>query len=362
MNKYQKYVKDFVGIKVSSWLNLKTVDSEITNRCNAACTLCARTGIHNGVSDIIKGMKIRDVELDDWKGILTSKNGKNISKIYYCGNYGDPMMHPKAFEMFKQNQELGIKLQRPDTNGGMKNKSWWSELGKLKSLNVNFAIDGLSDTNHIYRRNTNYEKIIENARAYIDSGGNAFWTMIVFKHNQHQVEEAREVAKKYGFKNFSIKKTTAGLDPNNPEHSHIQPYRKRNVQPEIRERISFPTIKEYRANIISKGHQQYEVIPKCVTESQMYLTSDRLILPCCWTQTAFAKHMYTNKEPSSPTSDLSFYWFLEENKIKYDLTKYAFDDIMESYEEFYPGFEKGWKEKSFAICNKQCGSNFKTSR
>ena len=236
-------------------------------------------------------MKIRDVELDNWKGILTSKNGKNISKIYYCGNYGDPMMHPKAFEMFKQNQELGIKFQRPDTNGGMRNKNWWSELGKLKSMRVNFAIDGLSDTNHIYRRNTNYEKIIENARAYINSGGDASWIMIVFKHNQHQVEEAREVAKKYGFKNFSIKKTTAGLDPNNPEHSHIQPYRKRNVQPEIRERISFPTIKEYRANIISKGHQQYEVIPKCVTESQMYLTSDRLILPCCWTQTAFAKQI-----------------------------------------------------------------------
>ena len=74
------------------------------------------------------------------------------------------------------------------------------------------------------------------------------------------------------------------------------------------------------------------------------------------------KNITKNKEPSSPTSDLSFYWFLEENKIKYDLTKYAFDDIMESYEEFSPGFEKGWKEKSFAICNKQCGSNFKTSR
>ncbi len=346
---------------MASWLNLEKFDSEITNRCNAACVLCPRTGTNNGVSDLMHAMKIRDVEIDDWKEILTSKNGQNIVSINYCGNYGDPMMHPKAFEIFKQNQDLGAKYQRPDTNGGMRNKSWWSELGKLKTMRVNFAIDGLEDTNHIYRRNTDYGKIIENAQAYIDSGGKATWIMLVFEHNQHQVEEAREIAMKMGFVDFAVKRTSRGYDPDRPEYLRIQPYRKRNDQEIVEDIIKFTSIKKYQPNIMYKGRQEYEVVPKCIERKQMFITSDRLIIPCCHTHTAFARNMYLPDHPNTHEKYTmsEFYWFLEENKIKYDLAKYAFDEIMESYEEFYPGFESGWREKSFPICNKQCGSNFK---
>ena len=56
----------------------------------------------------------------------------------------------------------------------------------------------------VYRVNASYDKIIENARAFIDVGGRAEWRMIVFKHNQHQIEEAEELARKYGFKHFSL--------------------------------------------------------------------------------------------------------------------------------------------------------------
>ena len=46
-----------------------------------------------------------------------------------------------------------------------------------------FAIDGLEDTNHIYRRNTDWVKIVQNATAYIAAGGRAEWDFIVFAHN-----------------------------------------------------------------------------------------------------------------------------------------------------------------------------------
>ena len=54
---------------------------------------------------------------------------------------------------------------------------------------VDFNIDGLQDTNHVYRKNTNFEKIIDNASAYIRMGGIAEWNYIVFKHNQHQIDK-----------------------------------------------------------------------------------------------------------------------------------------------------------------------------
>jgi MoaA/NifB/PqqE/SkfB family radical SAM enzyme len=101
-----------------------------------------------------------------------------------------------------------------NTNGSLRNPAWWSRLGAVMREEQNlgnyctFSLDGLEDTNHLYRRNTNWKKIMENAQAFIDAGGIAHWDFIVFEHNEHQVDEARELAIKMGFKNFNVKRTT----------------------------------------------------------------------------------------------------------------------------------------------------------
>jgi sulfatase maturation enzyme AslB (radical SAM superfamily) len=93
------------------------------------------------------------------------------------------------------------------TNGGIRSTKWWTELGdktNYNNLTVQFAIDGLEDTNHIYRRNVPYSKVIENAKAFIDAGGKAFWQMIRFKHNMHQFQEAEQISKDMGFRFFRL--------------------------------------------------------------------------------------------------------------------------------------------------------------
>ena len=70
-----------------------------------------------------------------------------------------------------------------------------------------FGIDGLEDTNHIYRQGTVFKQIIRNVKAFIQAGGRAQWDFIVFKHNEHQVEKAGELSKKLGFEIFSIKRS-----------------------------------------------------------------------------------------------------------------------------------------------------------
>jgi hypothetical protein len=49
---------------------------------------------------------------------------------------------------------------------------------------------------------------MRNAEAFITAGGEAHWDFIVFEHNEHQVDEARNLAIKMGFKNFNVKRTT----------------------------------------------------------------------------------------------------------------------------------------------------------
>ena len=74
----------------------------------------------------------------------------------------------------------------------------------IKKIDNIFPIDGLADTNSMYRRMTNFDKIMDNANAFISAGGNAHWKMIEFEHNKHQIEEARTVGKENGFANFTI--------------------------------------------------------------------------------------------------------------------------------------------------------------
>ena len=63
-----------------------------------------------------------------------------------------------------KNNKIKIEIH---TNGGARNVEFWENLGKLskiagKNILVIFSVDGLEDTNHIYRRNVKWDKLKEN--------------------------------------------------------------------------------------------------------------------------------------------------------------------------------------------------------
>ena len=91
------------------------------------------------------------------------------------------------------------------TNGSMRNPAWWKKLGKLFAGTqswLEFHVDGLRNTNHLYRIGANWENIMANANAFISGGARAEWHYILFKHNQHQVGEAYLIAREMGFDKF----------------------------------------------------------------------------------------------------------------------------------------------------------------
>ncbi|MFC1814481.1 hypothetical protein ACFL0M_00780 [Thermodesulfobacteriota bacterium] len=97
------------------------------------------------------------------------------------------------------------------TNGSMRNPAWWKKLGELFAGTESwfeFHIDGLKDTNHLYRIGANWDKIMANAAAFISGGGSADWHYVLFKHNQHQIEEAHEIARQMGFNSFILIETS----------------------------------------------------------------------------------------------------------------------------------------------------------
>ena len=96
-----------------------------------------------------------------------------------------------------------------NTNAGAQKEEWWQRLAKIygRMGSVIFSVDGLEDTNHLYRQNVNWEIVERSMRAFVNAGGRARWDFLIFEHNQHQVEQAKALANEIGFEKFTEKKS-----------------------------------------------------------------------------------------------------------------------------------------------------------
>lgn len=179
---------------------------EPTTRCNAACPMCAR----NASGAQAPGLANIDLDPALLRRRLIGDGVPALSAVDLCGAYGDPALHHDLSELIgvlrEHSPEVAVSLF---TNGGVRSPSWWSALAQTLGPRgrVVFAIDGLADTHSIYRRNVSYEKVIANASAFMQADGRAEWDFLVFRHNEHQVEQARQEAEALGFDRFNVKRS-----------------------------------------------------------------------------------------------------------------------------------------------------------
>lgn len=180
---------------------------EITSYCNAACPQCPRNENGQGIN---KRMPLCHLKRSVIDRVFTSELCRRLRQVFFCGSYGDPIMHPDFLDILKdfraKNPTLWLYFH---TNGGVHDPDYWSEVARIMGGygQIDFGIDGLEDTLHLYRRHVKYSKVIENAQAFINAGGRAQWNFIVFRHNEHQVEQVQQLGKQLGFFNVLIRKT-----------------------------------------------------------------------------------------------------------------------------------------------------------
>ena len=201
-----------------NYQNIKILQAEISNHCNASCPQCPRNVFGGAVVPNLPLNKWRVSELDS---MFRVGFVQNLEMLYLCGTYGDPMTHPQVIaivDWFRdRNPKMKIGLH---TNGGVGRIEDYRRLAGAVDF-IAFGIDGLADTNHLYRRHTHWPAIMERSRAYIEAGGRAVWDFIVFEHNQHQVEKARTLAGTLGFSEFNIKKTARFLNRSHELHDSL---------------------------------------------------------------------------------------------------------------------------------------------
>jgi len=202
-----------------SYPEIRDVHLEISTLCNAACPWCPRNfwGYpHNG------GYPELYMSLSQARTIFSRDFLNQLYSIRINGNFGDIVMNPDGadiVEYFRNtNQKLKINI---NTNGSARDRNFWTKLGQLNTT-VFFALDGLEDTHNLYRQNTTWNQIIKNAQIFIESGGYAVWQMISFKHNQHQIEQCKQLSQDLGFLKFVLVDDGRNTGPVFDQHGKLK--------------------------------------------------------------------------------------------------------------------------------------------
>jgi MoaA/NifB/PqqE/SkfB family radical SAM enzyme len=232
----------------------KVLHLEVTDVCQAECPLCARE------TDPTFNKNIRhNLTVENIRTVLDEKFVSGLDKMFMCGNYGDPAAGANTLEIVDYFRQINPTITLGmNTNGALQSAAWWTALAQRFNQSrdyVVFSIDGLADTNHLYRKKVNWDKLMANAAAFIKAGGSAHWDMLVYEHNEHQVDLAEQQARAMGFAWFRAKVSKRVSNIN-----WLQPP------------------KEWISPLIATGPIDCHVLK----EQSVYVSAQGIVYPCCW--------------------------------------------------------------------------------
>jgi MoaA/NifB/PqqE/SkfB family radical SAM enzyme len=257
---------------------VKKLHIELTDKCNARCPQCIRTNVETGKPH--KWILKKELTLEDIKNIITLDDLIHLEHINFCGNYGDPLLAIDIIEICSYILKNSNAFLEIHTNGSMHNEDWWWNLcTKLhnhnKKLKFYFGIDGVNQEQHNrYRVGTNFNKIIDNATMCINAGFETVWDFLVFKHNENDIETAKNMAEELGFNKINIISTERFWEGDSLEYTY-------QGAKQVLERSTIEPNKKQLMNI--KTYSEKNVI-NCFAKARQEAFIDCLgyITPCCY--------------------------------------------------------------------------------
>ena len=309
--------------------DIRDIHLELTSKCQAKCPMCPRR-VNGGLLNPL--MTLEEISLDQFKNWFNVEFIKQLDSLFMCGNLGDPIIAQDCLEIFQYLRETNPNIRLSmHTNGSARTEQWWKELAHTK-VKVTFGIDGTIDTHQLYRIGTDYSKIIQNAKSFINAGGVAEWHMLVFQHNEHEVNACRTLSDELGFSKFTAKHTSRFKD----NKFHVLDETGKTIN------ILYPTelSKTFTDKVLSAGVTEIQC--KAQRYKQLYISANGIVSPCCW---------------------LDFSWQLpnQDNRVNYmdaigifpNLNNSSLEEIFTS--GYFKKIEDTWAIKPLMECSKQCG-------
>jgi MoaA/NifB/PqqE/SkfB family radical SAM enzyme len=342
---------------------VRKVQVELTTRCNARCPMCMRN--YRGL-DYNSGYPVTELSLQQFQHIFTPEFCQQLtgvepiingfqkkyfgqSGVSFNGNLGDFASARDAVEIVEYLVQHRVPVH-VNTNGSLRTPDWWRKLAQ-PSVTVGFALDGLADTHHLYRQDTDWHKIIANAQAFISAGGQAVWRFVPFDHNRHQEDQCRQLAQDMGFAKFE--NIYDGRD-SGPVFTRTGEYSHR-IGTDSGPAGHQPQVEDLLANHItwfdSRTVKSHKDVPdlnlRCIHKinREIYIAANGSVYPCCYLG-FYPETMH--HAGNSQTKEL----VQENNALEYDLAHCL---------SWFDGVEQTWAKDSIADgrlyqCVNSCGA------
>ena len=350
-----------------NYSSIRMVHLEVTQRCQAACPMCDRN--ENGGPDN-KYITNAELSLEDCKRIFTPEFIAQLDTMYMCGNLGDPIVAKDTLEIFQyfrqHNPNMWLSM---NTNAGAKDVSWWTSLASVFGRNgaVIFSVDGLEDTNHLYRQNVIWDNVKRNMQAFIAASGRARWDYIVFQHNEHQVEQAEALAKEWGVEKFIKKKTGRFITAHSiSKDAHQAQNRKGEktaviAKPVNKENQNLALLKQAEIEKSYGSMREYydtcKIKCKAIDKKEIFITAEGLLMPCCWTGGRMYKWWHKDYRVEQIWDHIDAAGGKDAiNVINNSIESVVSGPLLSSIEDSWS--KSSLKEGKLGVCAMKCGAEF----
>jgi MoaA/NifB/PqqE/SkfB family radical SAM enzyme len=312
--------------------DIRRVQIELTTRCNARCPMCMRN--YRGMA-FNSGYPVTELTLDNIKHILKPEFLNQLTRgIFFNGNLGDFSAARDGVEIVRYLVEQGTRVQI-NTNGSTHTPEWWAKLA-LPGVTIGFALDGLTQSTHsLYRQDTDFDRIIENARAFIQAGGRAIWRFIPFDHNRHEEQACKNLAKELGFdffENIHEGRDQGPVFTRDGELSHwLGP--EQNWPTDSKSMVeNHITWFDHRTIKTAKDTPVLNMICQHKRLEEIYIAADGTVYPCCFLGFYPGQMTHPGNEQLIPLMK-------ENNALEYDL---------EHCTNWFNSIEETWARNSIA--------------
>lgn len=230
---------------------------EPTNICTLKCPGCARTRF---INQWPQHWKNHNLDINDFLDFLDI----DISglQINFCGNYGDPIYHPRFIDMVEKIKSRGARISIT-TNGSYKTQDWWAELCQLLSDtdSIRFSIDGTPENFIKYRINADWDSVRKGIETCVSNKINTIWKFIPFEFNQQDIDQAKKISLELGVSQFL-------LDPSDRYNNQTE--------------YLMPDDSLIGLRKFARENSLGTVDPKCQNGNEHFITATGHYSPCCF--------------------------------------------------------------------------------
>lgn len=176
---------------------------EPTTVCNLHCPLCV-----TGSGQLARGPTFMEFEL--YSRLVSEVRG-HVSRFTLHGQ-GEPFLHPRFPDMVRLASEFGIDTH-VSTNGHFLDTAMCSGIIDAGLTSLSVSIDGAtSDTYGVYRIGGDFqrvrvgvERLLTMRRSLGASLPRVQLQFLVFRHNEHEIDEIRRLATRLGVDTLRLK-------------------------------------------------------------------------------------------------------------------------------------------------------------